>query len=76
MTLAGKGRGRANSWNVAKSGLKLMRHFTYWKASDIWVYDVCETNDTPQNAIVAIFEKGVTVWNDPDEIGMVSPYDN
>lgn len=63
-------------WNVAKSGLKLMRHFTYWKASDIWVYDVCETNDTPQNAIVAIFEKGVTVWNDPDEIGMVSPYDN
>ena len=63
-------------WDVAKSGLKLMRHFTYWKASDIWVYDVCETNDTPQNAIVAIFEKGVTVWNDPDEIGMVSPYDN
>lgn len=63
-------------WNVAKSGLKLMRHFTYWKASDIWVYDVHETNDTPQNAIVAIFEKGVTVWNDPDEIGMVSPYDN
>ena len=63
-------------WNVAKSGLKLMRHFTYWKASDIWVYDVCETNDTPQNAIVAIFEKGVTVWNDPNEIGMVSPYDN
>lgn len=63
-------------WNVAKSGLKLMRHFTYWKASDIWVYDVCETNDTPQNAIVSIFEKGVTVWNDPDEIGMVSPYDN
>ena len=63
-------------WDVAKSGLKLMRHFTYWKASDVWVYSVCETNDTPQNALVAIFEKGVTVWGDPNEIGMVSPYDN
>lgn len=63
-------------WDVAKSGLKLMRHFTYWKASDLWVYSVCETNDTPQNALVAIFEKGVTVWNDPNEIGMVNPYDN
>ena len=56
--------------------LTLMKHFTYWKTRECWVYDKCETNDTAQTAISVIFNKGVTVWGDPDEIGKVNPYDN
>lgn len=63
-------------WNVDDSGLCLMRHFTYWKASEVWVYDRCETNDTAQNSISALLKRGVTVWKDPTEIGRVNPYDN
>ena len=63
-------------WNVRESGLKLMRHFTYWKASDIWVDDRQSSNNMVQNIISRIFMQGVTVWNDPTEIGRVSVYDN
>ena len=61
-------------WQV--DSLCLMKHFTFWKARDVWVYDRCETSDLAQNSISAIFEQGVTVWSDPDEIGRVNPYDN
>lgn len=61
-------------WQV--EDLRLMNHFTYWKAKDCWVYDVCETSDVAQNVISDIFKQGVTVWSDPTEIGKVNPYDN
>lgn len=61
-------------WEV--KSLCLMKHFTYWKAADVWVYDLNETSDLAQNSISSIFKQGVTVWSDPDEIGRVNPYDN
>ena len=61
-------------WDV--SDLCLMKHFTYWKASDLWVYDKGESSDFAQQSIGNIFRNGVTVWNNPDEIGRVNPYDN
>lgn len=63
-------------WNLRESGLKLMRHFTYWKASEIWVDDRESSTNAVQSTITDIFLKGVTVWNNPDEIGRVSVYDN
>lgn len=63
-------------WDVEGSGLCLMKHFTYWKSSDCWCYDRCETNDAAQNTIAALFNRGVTVWSNPDEVGRVNPYDN
>lgn len=63
-------------WDVDETGLCLMKHFTYWKASDCWVYDKCETNDTAQNTISALFNRGITVWSNPLEVGKVNPYDN
>jgi len=63
-------------WNVAESGLKLMKHFTYWKASDIWVDDRSSSNNAVNSAIETMFLKGVTVWSNPDEIGRVSIYAN
>ena len=61
-------------WQV--SDLRLMKHFTYWKAKDCWVYDICETSDLAQSVIASIFMQGVTVWSNPNEIGKVNPYDN
>ena len=64
------------AWNVAESGLKLMQHFTYWKAADIWVDDKKASTNIIQKAITNMFTAGVTVWNNPDEIGRVNIYDN
>ena len=63
-------------WDVRGSGLMLMRHFTYWKASDIWVNDSESTNDRVNAFFETIFTNGVTIWNSPDEMGRVSIYDN
>lgn len=63
-------------WDVASSGLKLMKHFTYWKASEIWVDDRYSSNNFVENFIQGMFLRGVTVWNDPTEIGKVNVYDN
>ena len=64
------------NWDVEESGLKVMKHFTYWKAKDVWVNDGSGVTNTAQYAIQSIFERGVTVWNDPDEIGKVGIYGN
>ena len=64
------------NWDVKSSGLKLMRHFTYWKCDDIWVDDRQSSNNVVQSFITKMFLNGVTVWNNPNEIGRVSIYDN
>jgi hypothetical protein len=61
-------------WDI--DSLCLMKHFTYWKTSECWVYDEGNGNDSAQRGISNIFNKGVTVWSNPDEIGKVSIYDN
>lgn len=51
-----------------KPNLTACRHYTYWRADDMWL-----TNDiAPNDALDAIrdrFAAGVTIWNDPTEIG-------
>lgn len=63
-------------WNVDESGLCPMPHFCYWKAGDIWVDDRASSNNMIQETMISIFMRGVTVWNNPDEIGKVSIYAN
>lgn len=63
-------------WDIANSGLKLMRHFTYWKTDDIWVDDKKASTNAVQKILTGIFNNGVTVWNKPEEIGRVSVYAN
>lgn len=63
-------------WDVESSGLNLMRHFTYWKAADIWVDVRNVASSEVGDAIRRMFENGVTVWGNPDEIGKVGIYDN
>jgi len=63
-------------WNIGESGFNLMRHFTFWKASDVWVSDDDLSTGRVQVTIKDILTRGVTVWSNPDEIGRVSIYDN
>lgn len=51
-----------------KPNLTPCNHFTYWQAGDVWLINNLAGND----ALDTIRERltdGVTIWNDPDEIG-------
>ena len=63
-------------WNVRDTGLVLMKHFTYWKASDIWIDDMESSNNSVNTFFEKIFLDGVTVWSNPNEVGRVNIYDN
>ena len=62
---------------VKVESLTLMKHFTYWLASDIinTLEDV-SINKNEQQSIIDIFKHGVTIWSKPEEIGAISIYDN
>lgn len=51
-----------------RPNLTSCRHYTYWRAADVWL-----TNDIAPNealdVIRDLFTSGVTIWNDPTEIG-------
>lgn len=63
-------------WDIEESGLCMMKYFTYWKCTDVWVDDILASNNLTQKAIEGILESGVTVWSDPDIIGKVGVYEN
>ena len=55
--------------------LKCMRYFTYWKMKD--TYLTCtKADEGAKDVLRGIFERGVTVWNDPQDIGAIDPLDN
>lgn len=56
--------------------MQVMRHFTYWKCSEVWCSGNGNALDSAQGAIKDILIRGVTVWSKPEEIGRVSIYDN
>lgn len=62
------------TWRFA--GYNLMRHFTYWKCSDVWVTSSEGVIESARRTIEAALRNGVTVWRDPDELGKVSIYEN
>lgn len=62
------------NWQVDR--LQLMRYFTYWKASDLWIGTKGQAIEDAADIVKSIFLSGVTVWDDPSKIGHVSLYDN
>lgn len=48
--------------------LTACRHYTYWRADDVWLINDIAPNDA-LDAIRDRFAAGVTIWNDPTEIG-------
>ena len=53
-----------------------MKHFTYWKASDLWLTPSSAFAELGKTAVRSIIEEGVTVWRRPDEIGTVPVTEN
>lgn len=59
-----------NRFLVPPQNLKCMTKFTYWQMQNCQLF-----GNIPENfkqAIRGIFESGVTVWTNPDEIGRIS----
>lgn len=51
------------------------RHFTYWRAADIWALCPLAQNEQLQT-IRDIFNSGVTIWTKPEEVGGDFIHDN
>lgn len=51
----------------------IMEHFCYWKAQDVTLTG--EVEEGIKEAIRGIFEKGVTIWRSPAEIGDVDYFE-
>lgn len=51
------------------------KHFTYWQTADIWTICPLAQNEQLQT-IRDIFSSGVTIWNDPEEVGGDFVHDN
>ena len=52
-----------------------MSKFTYWKMHELYVRSA-KCPEEFRLTIKGIFEKGVTVWKSPDDIGVVDYFDN
>ena len=66
-----------NKWVLFQNmaNLNPMNIYTYWKMQEVYLRGYY----CPQNyltTIRGIFEKGVTVWANPNDIGNVRPWDN
>lgn len=55
---------------------QVMKHFTYWKARDIWISGRGITIEDATETIKNIFINGTTIWDNPSDVGNVSIYDN
>lgn len=64
----------SGNWNIKK--LQVMKYFTYWKMSEIWLNCDSTVNENYKDEIKTLFENGVTVWSKPEEIGKISIYNN
>ena len=64
-----------NRWMVVPDNFHVMTKFTYWKLKEVYL----TRSNIPEyykGVIRGIFEKGVTVWRDPEEIGRVDISEN
>ena len=64
-----------NRWLAPPADLKCMENFTYWKMQSVSL-SASEVPELFKETIRGIFEKGVTVWNDPDKMYRIELDDN
>ena len=64
-----------NRWLTPPQDLKCMENFTYWKMQSVSL-SCTEVPELFKEAIRGIFEKGVTVWTDPDKMNRIDLADN
>ena len=64
-----------NRWITPPANLQCMSNFTYWKMQETNLGS-SKVPELFRETIRGIFEKGVTVWNDPEKIGKTDLADN
>lgn len=57
---------------VNVGSLNLMTHFTFWKLTETYLHSTTCPEEY-RNTIKGIFERGATVWRDPNYIGTTDP---
>ena len=57
------------------SNLMVMDKFTYWKLKETYIR-AAPMPESHKQGLRGMFEKGVTVWANPDDIGMIDPAAN
>jgi hypothetical protein len=63
------------TFGTLPANFQCMTKFTYWKLSETYLVN-SRIPEMFKDAIRGIFEKGVTVWNNPGDIGTTSLHDN
>lgn len=61
-------------WDMRE--MQVMKHFTYWKCTEVWCSGTGNALEDAQSTVKDILMRGVTVWDAPEDIGRVSIYDN
>lgn len=64
-----------NRFGRMPASFRVMQKFTYWKLRETYITSSACPESFKQ-AIRGIFEKGVTVWSDPNDIGWIDIADN
>ena len=58
------------------TGWSVMKHFSYWQASDLWLTPSSAFAELGKDAVRGIINAGVTIWRHPEEIGTVPVTEN
>lgn len=64
-----------NRFGTVPSSLKVMDKFTYWKLKETYITSA-QCPESYKQTIRGIFEKGVTVWSNPSDIGTIDMASN
>lgn len=64
-----------NIWTTLPVDLHCMSHFTYWKLRETYILSA-KCPEAFKESIRGIFEKGVTVWRSPNDIGAIAMTNN
>lgn len=62
------------AWNPTT--FNVMRHYTYWQCSELWLDSDTDILNSAKRHIRDLFQNGVTVWRTPSDIGRTGIYDN
>ena len=66
---------QCNRFSTMPTNFMVMENFTYWKLKETYITGAACPENFKQ-AIRGIFEKGVTVWSNPSNIGTIDIADN
>ena len=64
-----------NRFGKIPASLQVMEKFTYWKVRETYI-TAAQCPEMFKQALRGIFEKGVTVWRNPSDIGTIDIGDN